>query len=375
MNKVHERPATSDPLKILFFQNGSLGDHLVTLPSIWTIREHFPHARFFLLSNVSVKGSKVASTDVFQGSGIFEKIFVYPENNTWRDQLFRWLGFVMIFLKLKREHIDILVFLVPSKWTQERINRSLKFFHWLRIPQIIGDRGFPTFPIRSKTQSMPHCSKEADLLLLRLKASGLQIPDANAGNTSLNLKAQEFLAFQTMQSQWRSDEGRRWVAIGPSANYFLKVWPEDRYDAVMAYLIRTYAIWPVTFGSKADQALGERLISKWKCGYNLAGKVSVRLAAVALQRCWFYCGNDTGTMHLAASVGIPCVAVFSSRDYPGLWYPYGSQHLVLRTSVPCEVCWLEECLEYQKKCILSITVDQVIQACESVIHRTGIASK
>ena len=70
----------------------------------------------------------------------------------------------------------------------------------------------------------------------------------------------------------------------------------------------------------------------------------------ALERCAFYLGNDTGTMHMAVAAGIPCVAVFSSRDFPGNWYPYGNGHVVFRTPIKCEGCFLEKCIENEMRC-------------------------
>jgi ADP-heptose:LPS heptosyltransferase len=47
-------------------------------------------------------------------------------------------------------------------------------------------------------------------------------------------------------------------------------------------------------------------------------------------------------MHLAAAVNIPCVAIFSGRDAPGAWEPWGQSHRVLRHHVDCEGCMLDQ---------------------------------
>jgi ADP-heptose:LPS heptosyltransferase len=40
--------------------------------------------------------------------------------------------------------------------------------------------------------------------------------------------------------------------------------------------------------------------------------------------------HDSGPMHLAAAVDTRCVAVFSKKDPPGKWYPFGVDHIILR---------------------------------------------
>jgi len=78
-------------------------------------------------------------------------------------------------------------------------------------------------------------------------------------------------------------------------------------------------------------------------GLCAAGELSVRESAALMEGARFYLGNDTGVMHLAAAVSIPCVGVFSARNWPGIWEPYGHGHKVLRFDVPCSGCHLAVC--------------------------------
>jgi len=73
-------------------------------------------------------------------------------------------------------------------------------------------------------------------------------------------------------------------------------------------------------------------------------------------------------MHLAAAAGIPCVAIFSARDYRGLWEPYGENHKVLRFDVPCSGCGLEVC-DKNLECLNGIPVQQVYEACVVVMAK------
>jgi heptosyltransferase III len=57
-------------------------------------------------------------------------------------------------------------------------------------------------------------------------------------------------------------------------------------------------------------------------------------------------------MHLAAEVQTPCVAVFSARGKPRVWFPYDEKHRVLYHKVECWDCNLDPCLVEEKKCIL-----------------------
>jgi ADP-heptose:LPS heptosyltransferase len=93
----------------------------------------------------------------------------------------------------------------------------------------------------------------------------------------------------------------------------------------------------------------------------------VRGAALALGKCVLFLGNDSGAMHLAAAAGTPCVAIFSSRDWPGAWYPYGVEQRVFRSEIECEGCYLVECIERQNECLRRISADDVYAACANLL--------
>jgi glycosyltransferase involved in cell wall biosynthesis len=85
--------------------------------------------------------------------------------------------------------------------------------------------------------------------------------------------------------------------------------------------------------------------------------------------------HDSGPMHLAATMGVPCVAIFSARAKPGEWFPRGDHHTVLYHKTPCWDCGLEECIEKEKLCILSITVDEVFRPAVQQLARRGITAR
>ena len=52
-------------------------------------------------------------------------------------------------------------------------------------------------------------------------------------------------------------------------------------------------------------------------------------------------------MHLAVSSGLRCVSLFSGRDYPGLWDPYGEGHIVLRKHTEMRRVYVESMYKIQ----------------------------
>jgi ADP-heptose:LPS heptosyltransferase len=129
----------------------------------------------------------------------------------------------------------------------------------------------------------------------------------------------------------------------------------------------------VVFGGPEDCATGEELLNRWQRGYNAAGALDVRTAALALKQCTVYVGNDTGTMHLASAVGVPCVAIFSSREWPGLWHPHGKNNHVFRAAIECEGCGLVDCVQRKNECLRTTQVDKVVDAAAEIFNERAIS--
>ena len=71
-------------------------------------------------------------------------------------------------------------------------------------------------------------------------------------------------------------------------------------------------------------------------------------------------------MHLAASLGVPVVAIFGSTE-PRLTGPLGEGHRVLRHHVECSPCFLRECpLDF--RCMKAVQVEEVTAAVRQVLR-------
>jgi ADP-heptose:LPS heptosyltransferase len=76
--------------------------------------------------------------------------------------------------------------------------------------------------------------------------------------------------------------------------------------------------------------------------------------------------NDTGTMHLAAILGVPVVAIFGSTE-PLATGPLGEGHRILRHAVPCGPCFRRECpLDFA--CMDRVSVEEVEAALEEQLR-------
>jgi ADP-heptose:LPS heptosyltransferase len=43
----------------------------------------------------------------------------------------------------------------------------------------------------------------------------------------------------------------------------------------------------------------------------------------------FFVGHDSGPLHLAAGVGVPCVGIYGDYNKPKCWHPMGTNHRIV----------------------------------------------
>ncbi len=92
---------------------------------------------------------------------------------------------------------------------------------------------------------------------------------------------------------------------------------------------------------------------------NLIGKTSLAELIQVLRSCRLLLTNDTGTMHLAAALGVPTVSVFASTE-PLLTGPLGAGHHIVRHHVPCSPCFKRECPFGHYQCMTGMSPERVV---------------
>jgi lipopolysaccharide heptosyltransferase II len=134
------------------------------------------------------------------------------------------------------------------------------------------------------------------------------------------------------------------IGVCPGAEYGpAKRWPAERFAAAMGeFQAKRPAEW-ILFGVAGDAPAGEAITSA--CPFevtNRIGQTTLDQLMDELSDCDALLTNDTGTMHLAAFLGVPTVAIFGSTE-PALTSPLGDFHQILRHKVDCSPCFLREC--------------------------------
>jgi heptosyltransferase III len=161
-------------------------------------------------------------------------------------------------------------------------------------------------------------------------------------------------------------QGRPLIVCGPGTKMQAKDWGAENWRDLMARLSERFSGYGLALvGAKEDREACEIAGAAWPGPVvNLCGELSPRGTAAVMTRAELFLGPDSGPMHFAAGAGVPCVIAFAARTKPGIWFPQGKGHRVIYHQVDCAGCNLETCVEQKKKCLTSITVEEMLTAAQ-----------
>ncbi|MCK6553703.1 glycosyltransferase family 9 protein [Candidatus Binatia bacterium] len=347
---------------MLIYRCGTLGDTLVALPAINAVRQRFSDARYIHMTASDASG-KLWADEVLREFGWFDAFVTYRPADLADPR-----EIVAVAARVRAQRPDLVVHLGSDKNSVLRAYRDRLFFLLAGVGRFVSCPSDKVGHFGGLKRTARVYPQEVVRLLDSVRAAGV-----GEGQVRFDVPIRE-------RHEQRVDEvmaagglegERPLVAVCPGSKQAIKCWPVERYGTVGERLISDAGVNLVVVGGADEAAAGCVVGARWPRGrwLNAAGCLSVLESAALLRRCAFYVGNDTGAMHLMAAVGGACVAVFSAREPAYSWFPWGSQHIVLRRDVPCRHCYLDVCIRERTRCLTEIGVDDVWDACSRMLSR------
>ena len=140
-------------------------------------------------------------------------------------------------------------------------------------------------------------------------------------------------------------DGRPAIAVCFASRWSSKNWPERFFaETLRVFSGKLPECRILLMGGAEDRAEAERLSESLPMASVLAGETSVPLLAALLEKCRAMFTVDSGPMHLAALLDVPCVALFGSTN-PVLTGPYGKEgrHSIIASTCSHSPCFRRQC--------------------------------
>lgn len=358
MTASHAQPQT-----ILIYRLGSLGDTVVALPCFHLIARAFPHARRVLLTNFPVNAKAPAAASILDNSGLVQDYMSYKVGTRRPAEL------LALAREIRRLSPALLIYLMPVR-SSRHVRRDRLFFRFAGVRQIVGIPGDPDAqPLYEPASGL----YEAEASRLARTLAGLGPADLDdPANWSLCLAAPEREAAARALGPLAD---RPLIVCGPGTKMQSKDWGRENWQSLLASLCSRHPAHGLALvGAGEESELADSVACQWTHPkVNLCGRLTPRQTAAVLEHADLFLGPDSGPMHLAASVGVPCAIAFSARSLPGVWFPAGTRHQVVYRQTSCHGCQLETCTAQARRCLTSITVEAMLAASDrAMAHRPQI---
>jgi ADP-heptose:LPS heptosyltransferase len=360
--------------RVLVYRLGSLGDMLVALPALHLVERAFPAAERRMLTNVPVSSKAPAAAAILEGSGLVQGYMRYAVGTR---SVWELLG---VWWQIARWRPQVLVYLAAPRGVKAA-QRDEAFFRLCGVRRIVGvpltegmQRNYYGAATGGKDQAMGDGNLEPEAARLvrcigELGAAG-DIADPGRLNDpaswDLHLSAEEReRAAGAIGAEALAVES---IAVSVGTKVQAKDWGKENWRALLGKMAAEFPGRALLLLGVAEESEASEFAAEgWRANgggvvVDLCGELTPRESAAAIARARLFVGHDSGPMHLAAAVGTPVVAIFAARNIPRQWFPFGKKHRVVYHRVECWGCGLETCLEQQKKCLMSIGVEEVMDA-------------
>jgi len=164
--------------------------------------------------------------------------------------------------------------------------------------------------------------------------------------------------------------GQPYAVLHPGATYFTKRWAVENFAATARWLREAHAIAPVVILGPKDGEIASAVREHMARETAVLDSLSLRELIALIAGARLFVGNDSGPVHLATAAGRPAVVIFGSSS-SATWRPWQTPHRVVQNDFPCNPCRGDRCYAFDEpRCILSVAVEQVREACEALLSGT-----
>ena len=328
---------------LLVVHQGALGDFVLALPALKTIREAFPLARAVIMG--------------------YPRILELVEKRFYADEIFSIDQKGMATFFVREGAIDLTL---------------SEFFKRFDLIVVFGKDGGGTVVANLRRvcrgqvlpiNSFPPWDEKVhvtDHLLKQLTSFGLRASDPNP-RLHLNESDRKWAKHFWNNKGVTPEEQSKVIVLHPGSGSKKKVWPLERFvhlaNTLQAHLgSKIFIILGPAEGPEVQRAFEGMRSTK----FILAKGLTLLQLGSVMAGCRFYIGNDSGVSHMAAALGIPTVLIFGPTD-ERVWSPRGEKSFVVRREIPCSPCPQErfyQCKDFE--CLRGIEMEEVLKGLEKI---------
>ena len=182
----------------------------------------------------------------------------------------------------------------------------------------------------------------------------------------LNKEATQFA------SEWigaNNLDGKLIVGMNPSGGWYTKRWGLDHFAHLGDVIAERYHASIVLLWGPGEEEDVRSIQRKMKSSSRVIPRTSLIELGAIIRRCAYVVSNDSGPMHIAASLDVPTLGIFGPTN-PYLQGPYGKNHRWIRNEgIECLACNLTSC-PIGNICMTQLETSRVIDAFDGLVQES-----
>jgi lipopolysaccharide heptosyltransferase I len=365
--------------RILLIKPSALGDVVHTIPVLVKLRARYPRARIDWLitpENAGVVRDHPALSNVV----LFARRDFSKRGHRWRA----FLSFFDLLKQIRRAKYELVIdmhgqvrsaFFAIISGARVRIGfdrpvkrgLTISAEHDLKNIPSHGWRGAREGSWVAYTHRIPIPTLDVHAIDRYLWVASLLGLDDNRPDLSIHLSQQATETVNRLLEEHGVPASKSLVVLVPGTIWETKHWTIEGFAGVARQLLQDgFAV--VLAGTTRDQQRCRQIATAAPGTCDLSGKTTPADLAALIRRAEVAVTNDSGSMHVAASLGKPMVSVFGPTN-PVHIGPYQRPESVVRVDLPCSPCnyrRLSQC-PFGHACMKQVTSAMVVEHVRKIL--------
>lgn len=342
--------ALINPKKIVIIKLWALGESILTLPLIKSIKQKYPESKISIIARNN-------NAHVYENLDFIDEIILFEPRN-----LLKFPKLLKKFdLSFDCEPYLKLSGLISWFCSKNRIGFSHTIRSWLY------------------THKIDFNDQQHEVLSYMAMAKVLGINEEPKELVKLFYSERDRLSVDSVleKNNIQKNDLTIGFCVGSAESSKQRIWPAEHFAKLADKLIEEKNAKILFVGSPNESSHIEYIRSLMKnYSINLAGKTSKKALFYLVTKCNLFISNDTGPMHVAAAQGVKTIGLFGP-NLPVRFGPFGKNTIAIEKYLPCRPCinvhkgQLPKCKQRKRLgegyCMQLISVDDVFNEAEKMI--------
>jgi lipopolysaccharide heptosyltransferase III len=337
--------------RVLIVRLRSIGDTVLTTPSLFALKRFVPNAQVDILLEDWV-------APVLDGFPHVNNVITFARGST--------AARARVAREIRANRYDVVynlhggttaTLLTRATGAQHRV--GYKTYQYARLHNHLSPSSASLWG-RDKTHSV-----EQQLALLGW--TGVPVSDRPPTQLAVTREANALVAARLQGAQIAQE----FAVIHPAAAFATKQWAANKF-AKVADELRGRGLGVVAIATAEQKSIVDELNQNASAPVTAFTDFSLPELTALLARARLFVGNDSGIAHMAAAVKTPAVVVFGSSN-TAHWRPWSQTAAeVVLEEMECQPCHGYFCEKFpEPECIKRVPVERVIAAAERVLRETA----